>query len=242
MAAIVAQPDGAGNHFGVGEWLIERKNDSLLAKLVISLQKIKLVMEKFQPYRLTELRRFRSVSAAELARRLKVSVAQVHRLEKGERRLTVDMLMAYCDALELEVSQLFSRSTRISITGVVGTDYEVMPTPPDSIHQISLPPIIPDITRVAGLRWEPGGQISRMFGHVLLYYAHDQGIGENAWNNRCLIVRDDGTQCVGWPVNENDTIHIDNPEGRTQFSVGIRWASPILAVLPPFVVRMLQTP
>ena len=198
-------------------------------------------MNTFPPYRLKQLRTLRSMSASDLAEKLQVSVAQIHRLENGQRRLTVDTLLAYCSVLDFEVSQLFSGTSDVPITGIVNTEYQVLPTPPDSVHQIALPPIVPDIARVAGLRWEPGGAISRMFGHVLLYYTHDSGVGEEASGNRCLIVREDGTQCLGWPVIENGVTHIDNPDGRVEFNVNIRWASPILAVIPPFVVDLLQT-
>ncbi|MFT7220306.1 MAG: transcriptional regulator with XRE-family HTH domain [Candidatus Azotimanducaceae bacterium] len=197
-------------------------------------------MDQFDPERLKQLRKQRGISVADVAGALGVSVAQVHRLENGQRRLTVDTLIQYCDVLELELCQLFAQQIDIAVTGVVNSDYEVLPTPPDSVHQIALPAILPDIDQVAALRWEPGGKISRMHGHILLYYSHSNGVPRNAWETRCLIVRADGSQCTGWPINGETATHIENPEGRTQFNVDIIWASPILAVLAPSAIKILQ--
>ena len=199
-------------------------------------------MENFDPATLKHLRKLRKIRVADVAETLGVSVAQVHRLENGQRRLTVDMLLQYCRVLDLDMCQLFAEQRGIMVTGVVNAEYEVLPTPPQSIQQISLPAILPGINRVAALRWEPSGHISGMTGHILLYYQHDEGVPNRAWNDRCLIVKEGGAQCVGWPIQDKSSTHIEIPEGRTQFNVALEWASPILAVLSPAAVRILQMP
>jgi transcriptional regulator with XRE-family HTH domain len=199
-------------------------------------------MEHFDPARLKALRKQRKLRVADIAAALEVSVAQVHRLENGERRLTVDMLMQYCKALDLYMCQLFADHREIPITGVINARYEVLPTPPQSVQRIRLPAILPGIERVAALRWEPSGHISGMTGHVLLYYQHDDGLPQRAWGTRCLIVKKGGSQCVGWPVQDQNATHIEIPEGRTQFNVELEWASPILAVLAPSALNILQMP
>ncbi len=199
-------------------------------------------MENFDPGTLKLLRKQRKLSVAHMADALDVSVAQINRLENGERRLTVDTLLQYCNALDVDMCQLFADHREITVTGVVNSDYEVMPTPPQSVQQITLPAILPGINRIAALRWEPSGHISGMTGHILLYYQHDEGVPRHAWGTRCLIVKKDGGQLIGWPIKDNASSHIEIPEGRTQFNVELEWASPILAVLAPSAIKILQMP
>ncbi len=200
------------------------------------------IMDKFDPARLRTLRKQRKISVAQVADALDVSVAQIHRIENGQRRLTVNTLLEYCQVLDLDLCQLFAEQRTITVTGIVNAEYEVLPTPPQSIQQISLPAILPGINRVAALRWEPKGHLSGMTGHVLLYYQHDDGVPNRAWDTRCLIVNQEGAQCIGWPIRDKRATHIEIPEGRTQFNVDLAWASPILAVLSPATVKILQMP
>jgi repressor LexA len=192
-------------------------------------------MEKFDAQRLKQLRLQKSLTVVEMARRLDMSVAQIHRLEKGERRLTVDVLLKVCEELGVDVSQLFATPAKVPITGIINESYEVMPPPPNSDHSVWIPAGIPNPEKLAALRWETVGHISRISGHLAFYYAHEAGIPDNAWDNRCLIVRKDKSQCMGWLIRKDGVTHIDNPDGRSQFSVDVTWASPIMAVVPPFV-------
>ncbi len=192
-------------------------------------------MDRFEPARLKELRKQGSLSVAEMARRLDMSVAQLHRLEKGERRLTVDTLLKICQVLGTNASNLFWEPTEVPITGIINEEYEVLPLPPNSEHHVQVPAQIPNASELAAVRWQASGHISRISGHLAFYYVHENGIPDNAWQNRCLIVREDGSQCLGWLIDQDGVTHIDNPDGRTQFGVSVSWASPILAVVPPFV-------
>ena len=80
-----------------------------------------------------------------------------------------------------------------------------------------------------------------MHGHYMFYYAHDDGVPEHAWSSRCLLLLEDGRQRIGWPIQDGASAHIDNHEGRTEFNVELIWASPILAVVPPFLMNKLKS-
>lgn len=199
-------------------------------------------MEHFNPGTLKLLRKQRRIRVADMADAMGVSVAQIHRLENGERRLTVDTLLQFCKVLDIDMCQLFAAHREIPVTGVINSVYEVLPTPEESVRSISLPAILPGIERVAALRWETSGHISGMTGHILLYYLHDDRVPNSAWGTRCYIRKSDGEQVIGWPIKDESATHIDIPEGRTQFNVELEWASPILAVLAPSAVKILQMP
>ena len=192
-------------------------------------------MVKFDPRKLKELRIQKGMSVAEMAEKLGVSVQQAHRLEKGERRLTVDVLLAFCNELDVNVGHIFSQPVEVPITGIINELYEVLACPPNSPRVVRVPALVPDNTNLAAVRWHASGHISRISGQLAFYYLHRDGIPDNAWGNRCLIVRQDGNQYIGWLISQDGVTHIENPEGRTQFNVEVTWASPILAVAPPFV-------
>ena len=199
-------------------------------------------MRDFDPARLRAHRTRQGVSATEVARRMGVSPAQVHRLEKGDRRLTIDALMRYCKAIDISVGQLFTPNVRIPVTGVIDSDFEIQPLPPDTADQILAPPLMEDMSQMAAVRWAASRRFAPMRDHAVFYNRHEGGVPEFAWNKRCLIMRRDGTQCLGWPTQQNDSVHIDVGNGPVDFNVEIVWASPVIAVMPPFAIEALQPP
>jgi transcriptional regulator with XRE-family HTH domain len=197
-------------------------------------------METFEPLQLKRLRLQQGMTITALAERLGTSTTQVHRLENGLRRLTVTMLFEFCEALDSSPADLFEFSGSVPVTGVVDDSYEVLPLTPTSPKQVVSPRLVQDMQNVAALGWEPKNQLMRMNGHYMFYYAHDDGVPEHAWGNRCLLLLKDGRQRVGWPIRDAESFHIDNHEGRAEFNVELIWASPILAVIPPFLMNRLK--
>jgi transcriptional regulator with XRE-family HTH domain len=197
-------------------------------------------MEKFDPLQLKRLRVQQGMTITALAKKLGTSTTQVHRLENGLRRLTVTMLFEFCEALNTSPADLFEFSGSVPVTGVVDDAYEVLPLTPTSPKQVVSPRLVQDMQNVAALGWEPKNQLMPMHGHYMFYYAHNNGVPENAWGNRCLLLLGDGRQRIGWPIRDAESFHIDNHEGRAEFNVELIWASPILAVVPPFLMNNLK--
>ena len=198
-------------------------------------------METFEPAQLKRLRLQQGLTITALAERLGTSTTQVHRLENGLRRLTVTMLFQFCEALNSSPADLFEFSGSVPVTGIVDDSYEVLPLTPSSPKQVVSPRLVQDMQNVAALGWEPKNRLMPMRGHYMFYYAHNDGVAEHAWGNRCLLLLQDGRQRVGWPIRDAESFHIDNHEGRTEFNVELIWASPILAVVPPFLVSRLKS-
>jgi len=197
-------------------------------------------METFEPTLLKRLRLQQGITITALAERLGTSTTQVHRLENGLRRLTVTMLFQFCEALNSSPADLFEFSGSVPVTGIVDDSYEVLPLTPSSSKQVVSPRLVQDMQNVAALGWEPKNRLMPMHGHYMFYYAHNDGVPEHAWGNRCLLLLQDGRQRVGWPIRDAESFHIDNHEGRTEFNVELIWASPILAVVPPFLMDTLK--
>lgn len=198
-------------------------------------------MNTFDPLLLKHLRVEQGMTMKALADKLGTSTTQIHRLENGLRRLTVKMMFEFCEALNSSPVDLFDFPGNVPVTGIVDDAYEVLPLTPSSPKQILSPRLVQDMQNVAALGWEPKNQLMPMHGHYMFYYAHDDGVPEHAWSNRCLLLLQDGRQRVGWPIRDAESFHIDNHEGRTEFNVELIWASPILAVVPPFLMNRLKS-
>lgn len=199
-------------------------------------------MQTFDPKRLRQLRIGKQITASSLAKRMGVSPAQVHRLENGDRRLTVDAMLAYCQGLGLTPGQLLTPNAWVPIVGAIQSDFEVLPIRPDSPTRCLAPPLCDRMDELVALRWEPAKRFAPMRDHLAFFVQHDEELPERAWNQRCLISRADGTQCVGWPIKQGNKTHIDTSDGHVEFDAQIRWASPILSVMPPWAVENLQPP
>ncbi len=199
-------------------------------------------MSEFEPHQLRTHRLLKGITATEVAKRMGVSPAQIHRLEKGDRRLSVDNLIAYCHAIDISVGQLFAPNVWVPVTGVIDSDFEIQPLPPDSSDQMLAPPLMDNMSQVAAVRWAASRRFAPMRDHAVFFNRHENGVPSVAWKTRCVVMRKDGSQCLGWPVEQNGSVHIDVADGPSEFNVDLVWASPVIAVMPPFAIANLQAP
>ncbi|CAN0568318.1 unnamed protein product, partial [Laminaria digitata] len=191
-------------------------------------------MTNFEPEKLRALRKAKQITAAELARRMNTSPAQVHRLEKGLRRLTVDALINYCDALDINLGSLFASNVWVPVTGVIDSDFEVHPLTPHNDNRTLAPLLTPERGTIAALRWAASRRFQPMRDHIVFYERKNDSDLEIPWNKRCLVEREGGSQCLGFPIRTEDSAHIDFGSGPVEFDVSIRQAWPVIAVMPPF--------
>ena len=193
----------------------------------------------FDPGKLSSLRRERGISQVALADKLGISPAQVHRLEKGQRRITIDMLIAYCEALDANIDRLFNIRTVVPIIGIINDTEQVLPLPPNTPYETHAPNLVPDPERLAALRWQPVEQLNVMRDHILFFYSDVSGIPDDAWGQRCFIRREDGTERIGWPIKEAGQIHVLDTTSNAEFNVKVDTAIPALAVVSPFLLKQL---
>ena len=199
-------------------------------------------MQKFDPKQLKQLRTRKKVTASALAKQMGVSPAQVHRLENGDRRLTVDALLAYCRALGLAPGQVLVPNVWVPILGAIQSDFDIRPIALDAQERTLAPPLTDNMSTLAAVRWEPSKRFAPMRDHLAFFNQHDEGVPKRAWNQRCLITRGDGSQCLGWPIKQGNKVHIDTSDGHVEFEAEITWASPIFSVMPPWAIEQLQPP
>lgn len=182
---------------------------------------------------LRETRIQRHLTLAQVAERVGVSPAQIQRLEKGERHMTMDMLEACCRVLELDPLRVFCADTLVPIIGVVDFRSNILPLPAGSPVLTKAPPIVPDAQRLAAVRWEARNRFELLTGSLMFFYADVEGISPAAWNRRSILRRSDGTQRTGWLYRQDGQTHINDVVGPVEFNVRVEWASPILATINP---------
>lgn len=175
----------------------------------------------------------RGMTLQQVADRIGVSSAQVQRLEKGERHMTMDMLEACCAVLGLDPLRIFSVEAHVPIIGVVDFRSSILPLPAGSPVTTPVPPIVPDTYRLAAVRWEARHRFELLTGSLMFFYADVEGIAPSAWNRRSIIRRSDGTQRTGWLYRQDGQVHINDVVGPVEFNAQVEWASPILATINP---------
>jgi repressor LexA len=189
-----------------------------------------------RPEMLRAMRLKRKLTLKQVAARVGLSPAQIQRLEKGERRMTIDLLAAYCAALRISATELIRGEVQVPVIGVVDAQSNILPLPAGSAEWTRVPYIVPEPKRLAAVRWETRDRFELMNGALEFFYADVDGIAQTAWNRRCVIRRGDGTQRIGWLLSRDGQTHVSDNLGGVEFNLQVEWASPVLAMLAPEIL------
>jgi len=191
---------------------------------------------RFRLAALREARLKRGLTLKQVAHRMGISPPQVQRIESGERRLTIDFLERYCDAVEINVIDLFTADIFVPIIGVIDAHANILPVQAGTPTMVRAPHIVSHPERLAGVRWEGGSRFRVMQGHVAFFYADTKGVPQDAYGRRCIMRRTDGTQRTGWPIMEDGQVHVVDPGHEAELNIKLEWASPVLGVIAPQVL------
>lgn len=190
----------------------------------------------FKPELLRAMRLQRKLTLKQVAARVGVDPAQILRLESGERRMTIDMLAAYCAALRVSATELLRGEVRVPVIGVVDARSNILPLPDGTTEWTRVPYFVSQPTRLAAVRWETRDRLELMNGSHEFFYADVEGIVPQAWNSRCVIRRSDGTQRIGWLLRKGGQTHVSDNLGNVEFDLQVIRASPVLVMLAPEIL------
>jgi transcriptional regulator with XRE-family HTH domain len=110
-------------------------------------------MDKSFPNRIREIRKSKGLTIEELAEETGLSVSYTGRLEKGERRLSVDHMDLFAKALDVAPQDLLAgakaKSTNVvAVMGRIGAGAEILPEeeqiPPEGLYEIETPFPLPE--------------------------------------------------------------------------------------------------
>lgn len=179
-------------------------------------------------------RKAKGLSLAQAGRRLGLSAPQVYRIEKGERRMTLDLLARYAVALELDLATILFGEIRVPVVGVIDESSRILSLPPNSPCDVLAPHIVPDIENLAAVRWSGTGRLGLMADHHMFFRRNVVGISPDVWGQRSVIRFRNGQQRLGWLIRDGGQVHVDDTiVGGAEFNVQVEWASRVLAVIPP---------
>lgn len=183
--------------------------------------------------RIRELRKQRGLTLQELGDLCGLSVQQVHRLERGHRRLTVEILEKLCDGLRVDMFALVRGAEQVPVLGVLDQDFLIHPVPPNSEVTVPAPYLGVDPKRLGAYRWQPQTRIANMEGQRVYFCRDVEGIDPAAWGHRSIVTLEDGSQRMGWLIQQNGHIHLGQTQGIVDLNITPVWASKVLGVLPP---------
>ena len=190
----------------------------------------------FKPEMLRAMRLKRKLTLKQVAARVGVDATQIQRLETGERRVTIDMLAAYCAALRISATELLRGEVQVPVIGIVDAQSNILPLPAGVREWTPVPYFVPQPTRLAAVRWESRDRFELMNGSLEFFYADIEGVDPHAWNSRCVIRRSDGTQRIGWLLRKGGQTHVNDNVGNVEFDLPVVRASPVLAMLAPEIL------
>ncbi|MGE0668846.1 MAG: helix-turn-helix domain-containing protein [Sphingomonadales bacterium] len=183
--------------------------------------------------RIRELRKERGLTLQALGEMCGMSVQQIHRLERGHRRLTVAMLEQICEGMGVDMFSLVRGTVQVPVLGVLDHEFTVHPLPPNAEVTVPAPYLGVDPKRLGAYRWHPRTRIANMEGQRIYFRRDIEGIDPDAWGHRSIITLADGTQRMGWLERQGDQFHLGQTQGITELNITPVWASKVLGVLPP---------
>jgi transcriptional regulator with XRE-family HTH domain len=183
--------------------------------------------------RIREIRKQRGLTLQELGDLCGMSVQQVHRLERGHRRLTVEMLEQIGDGLGIDMFTLVRAVQQVPVLGVMDGEQFIHPLPPNEEVTVPAPYLGVSPRRLGAYRWHPSNRISIMEGHRIYFCRDIEGIDPAAWGHRSIIQLEDGSQRMGWLLQQDGYVHVGQVQGMFELNVNVVWASKVLGVLPP---------
>ena len=186
---------------------------------------------------LRQARRDQGLSLKQLGYRMGMSPTQIQRREIGARRLTVRFLEDYCDAVNLDILNIFNPTVAVPIIGTIDSDANIQPLPVGSPNSVRPPRIVCHPERLASIRWGSKAPFKAMEGHIGFFYADVIGLQDDIWGKACVMRRSDGSQRLGCPLQVEGQVHIKGPGHETELNAKLVWASPLLATISPEVLQ-----
>jgi transcriptional regulator with XRE-family HTH domain len=193
--------------------------------------------------RMRNLRLEGGLTLKALARKLDVSPPQIQRIESGDRRLTLAYLEKFCEAMDVNISDLLIEDDIfVPVIGLIDSDSNIQLVPANIPHMVRPPRIVKNPGDLAAVRWASSKRLKVMDGHLAFFYGNIEGVPEGAWGKRCVMRRTDGTYRYGWLFHESGQVHAIEPGQETELNIDVDWASPVLGVISPQILDYREKP
>lgn len=194
--------------------------------------------------KLKSLREERGWTHEKAGEEMGVSRSQFIKLERGERRLTVDYINQAAKAFGVRPSDILEDmdDTAIPLVGYIGAGAEIMPefeqVPPEGLDQIHVPFPLPDEMIALQVRGDSMLPVYKD-GHVVIVYREQKKPVHAFYGDEAAVRTSDGRRFL-------KTIMKGSPVTLTSFNaapienVALDWIGEIFAVLPRAQLRHVE--
>lgn len=187
---------------------------------------------------LREIRKEKKLTLEQVAERADASTAQIQKLERGERRLTIDWVRRLAVALDVTEAEILGievagDSNPVPVVGYVGAGAEVFPIDDHhkgaGLYEADAPPHLP---HGKGIALEVRGDSMMPFiqdGFILFYNERYPGVPPELVNKMCVVQVQGGPCLVKW-IRKGDgigrfTLESINPKDEPIRNVMIEWSA-----------------
>lgn len=175
----------------------------------------------------------------EAAEAMGVSRGQYIKLERGERRLTVDYINQAAKAFDVSPSEILEdpeAQAAIPLMGYLGAGAEVMPefeqVPPDGLEQIEIPFHLPADMIAFKVR---GDSMLPVFkeGAVIVVYRDQKKPLESFYGEEAAVRTSDGRRFIKTIIRGQGGVNLLSWNANPIENVHLEWIGEIFAILPP---------
>lgn len=196
--------------------------------------------------KLKSLREERSWTHEKAAEEMGVSRSQFIKLERGERRLTVDYINQAAKAFGVRPSDIIEdmEDNVVPLMGYIGAGSEILPefeqVPPEGLDQIHVPFPLPDEMIALEVRGDSMLPVYKE-GHVLIIYAEQKRPLSAFYGEDAAVRTSDGRRYLKTIMKGNGgTVTLMSFNAAPIEGVSLEWVGEIFAAIPRLQVKHIE--
>ncbi|NTE87237.1 XRE family transcriptional regulator [Agrobacterium rubi] len=194
--------------------------------------------------KLKSLREERGWTHEKAAEEMGVSRSQFIKLERGERRMTIDYINRAAKAFGLRPSDIVDdmNDNTVPLVGYIGAGSEIMPEfeqiPPEGLEQISVPFPLPDEMIALEVRGESMLPVYKD-GHVLIVYAEQKRPLQAFYGEEAAVRTSDGRRFLK-TIMKGSPITLMSFNAAPIENISLEWIGEIFATIPRLQVKRVE--
>ncbi|WP_249740745.1 XRE family transcriptional regulator [Agrobacterium rubi] len=194
--------------------------------------------------KLKSLREERGWTHEKAAEEMGVSRSQFIKLERGERRMTIDYINRAAKAFSLRPADIVDdmNDNTVPLVGYVGAGSEILPEfeqiPPEGLEQISVPFPLPDEMIALEVRGDSMLPVYKD-GHVLIVYAEQKRPLQAFYGEEAAVRTSDGRRFLK-TIMKGSPITLMSFNAAPIENISLEWIGEIFATIPRLQVKRVE--
>lgn len=194
--------------------------------------------------KLKSLRDERGWTHEKAAEEMGVSRSQFIKLERGERRMTIDYINRAAKAFGLRPADIVDdmNDNTVPLVGYIGAGSEILPEfeqiPPEGLEQISVPFPLPDEMIALEVRGDSMLPVYKD-GHVLIVYAEQKRPLQAFYGEEAAVRTSDGRRFLK-TIMKGSPITLMSFNAAPIENISLEWIGEIFATIPRLQVKRVE--